>query len=504
MKIKFLALIIGIFSLISPTTFAFFGGNSAAFTDEALFLDINKDGFEALGDIAQDQLLGNLQDQAMEDINLDIPLIAKIKVKNISFSAKFEKIEIIPEKDGLDVRLAIRDLSIKIGEVRVSNWFLPGMGTSCFNTKITLGDGNLIPIRARLGLRLKNGSVQFRDRGTKLHLNSRQYVTSGPTSCKGMFGVTDAITEFVVRNVIAMARPAINAGVKLGVNVLSSKIGDLLFTQLDKVRIPLTIPNILITPETKILMGIRINDLKITKDKMRLILGVAVEKNYNKGMVETELPELLSYGTLGLNPVFINKLIATVMPEEGTNPVEITPDFHEMLKEMLRTSEFANFIPDLDEVETDTDELKMFLTFLKPPKLALKDNSLDMSLKDVELKLKIKKDGTWIDYFFINLGTDLNVKGEISDGKLKLFPELSSFDVDGQFADNYTPINNTFLADDLKETLEVILEIFTEGEEGLAIDIPLFTLGTRQIGFDKLEIKAPYLFLDLVGRNLAQ
>jgi len=504
MKIKLFALLLGISSIFSTSTFAFFGSNPTAFTDEALFLDINDKGFEALGDIAQDQLLGNLQDQIMEDINVDLPLIAKFSIKNISFSAKFEKIKIVPVKDGLEVMLAIRDLSITVGEVRISNWFVPSIGTSCFDTKITMGNGNLIPITAKIGLKMKNGTLSFRDRGIKFHLNPRQYVTSGPSSCKGVFGITDTMSEFLVRNVLAAARPAINAAVKLGTKVLSSKIGDLLFSQIDKVRIPLTVPNILIIPETKILLGLRINDLIITENNMRVILGVAIEKNNNKAVEETELPELIKYGTLGLNPVFINKLIAVVMPKEGTNPVEITPDFHEMLGEILKTSEFANFIPDLEELETDTDEIKLFLTFLNPPVLGIKENSLEASLDGVQLKIMVKKDGEWMDYFFINIGTNLSVKGEIADGKLKLFPAISRLDVGGEFAAGYTPANDTFLSADLKETFEILIDLFTEGEDGLAMDVPFFTLGSRRIGLDKLEIKEPYLFLDIVGMNLAQ
>jgi len=312
------------------------------------------------------------------------------------------------------------------------------------------------------------------------------------------------MTEFLVRNVLASARPVINGAVNLATKILSSKIGDLLLAQLDKARIPVTIPNILIIPETKIKIGVRVNDLKITKNNMRVILGVALEKDTDKGMEEGELPALVKYGTIGIKPAFADKLLAVLIPAEGTNPIEITPDFHEMVQDILKTTEFSNFIPDLEQIETDTEELKLFLAFLHPPKIGLEGDTLLAGLKGLQLKLMIKKDGEWMDYFFINLGADLNLKAEVSDGKIKLFPGLESLDVSGKFAADYTPADNSFLAEDLKETLQVILELFTDGDEGLAIDVPTFTLGTRVIGIDKLEVKSPYLFLDIVGMNLAQ
>ena len=431
-------------------------------------------------------------------------MVARFNAKDITFSAKFEKIIIKPIKDGIDLRLEIRDLSLNIGEARISNWFLPGLGTSCFDTKVTLGNKKLIPIRARIGLKLVNGKLQFRDKGIKFHLNPRQYVTSGPSNCMGAFGVTDVMTEFLVRNALASARPVINGAVKVATKVLSSKIGDLLLAQLDKARIPVTIPNILIIPETKIKIGVRVNDLKITKNNMRVVLGVALEKDTDKGMEEGELPVLVKYGTIGIKPAFADKLLAALIPAEGTNPIEITPDFHEMVQEILLTSEFSNFIPDLEQIETDTEELKMFVTFLHPPKIGLEGDTLLAGLKGLQLKLMIKKDGEWMDYFFIKLGVDLSIKGEISDGKIKLFPSISNLDITGDFAAGYTPVDNTFLKDELKDMVELLLGLFTEGDEGLAIDVPFFTLGTRRVGVDNLMIKAPYLFIDLVGMNLAE
>jgi hypothetical protein len=483
---------------------AIFNGDPKAYVDEALFLDVSKEGFEAISKIAQEHLIENIKDQEIEDLKLEIPLVARFAVKDIKVAIKTEKIRVMPIDGGLDVALDIRDLTVTIGEARLSNWWLPGLKTSCYNTKISFGNGWILPLRARFGLKYRNGKIQFRDQGLNFNLNPKQYVTKGPTSCRGTFGVKDHFTQFIVQKVISQARNSINIGLKMGVKLLSTKLGDLLLGQLERFRLPITVPNLLIIPETKIRIGLRINYLKISSQKMRVVLGVAIEKSSDKINDGGELPELLKYATVGINPRFLNRLVRALIPREGSLPIEITPDFHEMLDDILKASEFVNFIPDLDQIELDTDRIRLFFRILSAPKVGFsKDNgALDAQMKNLQIKMMVKTGGEWIDYFFFTVNARLKLKGEIIGEKFTIFPKLSFVNVDGHFAKSYKPTVREFSLEELEESLRVIVEIFTESEDGIEMDAPTIVLGRWMIKLENLKIRPPFVFLDIWGRNL--
>jgi hypothetical protein len=486
--------------LVTNPAFSFFEGMTAPFVKNSLSLEINRVGFEVLSKVAQERLLNNLENQAISDIKLSIPLVANIDIKRVSFSAQFEKIKIIPFNNGLDIDLGIKNLEINVGEVRYSNYFLPGLGTSCFNTKIKIANGKTLPLRARLGIRMENGLIKLKNYGFNFNLEQYQYNTQGPNRCVGAFGITDHLTQFFASNILSSARPAINLALNAGVDILASDLGTLLFTQIDKLKLPINVPNLLIIPEGKIFLGFRIEEIKVSSEKMKLILSMAVERDNSKSDEDPQVPEILKYGTLGINPDFLSHLLAVVIPEEGTREIEINSDFHEMVEEILKISEFSNFIPDLSTIETDSDKLRLFISFKKSPVISIKDGKLHASIPDLTMKLMVEQKGKWIDYIFIHVKTSFNLNVKTVDGKIVVGLKLDDLKLVGEFAPNYKPNNTTFLANDFAESLKIIVELFTENEDGgMKLDLPFYISENRKITLGNIIVKEPYLFLEVVG-----
>ncbi len=485
---------------ITNSAFSFFDGMSSPFVKNSLSLEINRSGFEILSKVAQERLLNNLENQAISDLKLSVPLIANIDIKRVSFSAQFEKIKIVPFNNGLDIELGIKNLEIEVGEVRYSNYFLPSLGTSCFNTKIKIANGNTLPIKARLGIKMENGLIRLKNYGFDFNLNRYQYKTLGPNRCVGAFGITDYLTQFFAENILSTARPAINLALNAGVDILASDLGTLLFTQIDKLKLPINVPNLLIIPEGKIFLGFRIEEIKVSSEKMKLILSLAVEKDNSKSDEEAVIPEVLKYGTLGINPSFLNRLLTVLIPEEGTREIEINSDFHEMVDEILKISEFSNFIPDLATIKTDSDKLRLFISFKKSPEISINDGKLHASIPDLTMKLMVEQGGKWIDYIFIHVKTSFNLNVKTLDGKIVVGLNLDDLKLSGEFAPSYKPNNTTFLADDFAESLKIIVELFTENEDGgMKLDLPFFISENRKITLGNIFVKEPYLFLEVVG-----
>lgn len=497
MNLKILSLVS---ILIATPAFSFFTGMNSPFVKNSLSLEVNKEGFEILSNVAQERLLNNLENQEISDLNLSVPLIANIDIKKISFSAQFEKIKIVPFNNGLDIDLGIKNLEISVGEVRFSNYFLPSLGTSCFNTKIKVGNGNILPIRARLGIRMENGLIKLKNYGFNFNLNQYQYGTQGPNDCVGAFGITDYLTKFFAQNILSSARPAINLALNAGVDVLASDLGTLLFTQIDKLKLPVKVPNLLIIPEGNIFLGFKIEDIKVNSEKMKLTLSLAVEKDNSKSDDQPQIPEVFKYGTLGINPDFLSHLLAVLIPEEGTREIEINSDFHEMVDQILKISEFSNFIPDLATIKTDSDQLRLFVSFKKSPVIGIKDGKLFANIPDLTMKLMVEQNKKWIDYIFIHAKTSFNLNVKVVDGKIVVGLKLDDLKLKGEFAPSYKPNNTTFLADDFAESLKIIVELFTENEDGgMKLDLPFFVFENRKITLGGISVKEPYLFIDVVG-----
>jgi hypothetical protein len=498
MNLKLLSLL-GVLLFINPT-FAFFEGMNSRFIEDALSLEVNKSGFEVLSKVAQERLLNNLENQEISDLNLSIPLVANVDIKRISFSAQFEKIKITPFNNGLDIDLGIKNLELNVGEVRFSNYFLPAIGTSCFGTKINIANGETLPIRARLGIRMENGLIKLKNNGFIFNMDHHQYRTIGPKDCIGAFGITDYLTKFFAENILSAARPAINLALNAGVDVLATDLGTLLFTQIDKFKLPLKVPNLLIIPEGKIFLGFRIQEVKISSEKMKLVLSLAVEKDNSKSDEEPIVPEILHYGTLGINPEFLTHLLSVVIPEDGTREIEITSDFHEMVAEILKISEFGNFIPDLLKIKTDTDQLRLFISFKKPPIISIKDRKLFANIPDLTMKLQIEQNGKWIDYTFIHVKTSFTLNVKIAESKIVVGLLLNDLNLTNEFAPAYKPIDNNFLATEFADSLKVIVSLFTENEDGgMKLDLPFFNVDDRKITLGDIFIKDPFLYIDIVG-----
>ena len=499
MNLKILSLI-GIFFITTSPAFSFFGGMNSPFIKNSLSLEIGRAGFEVLSKVAQERLLNNLENQVIPDLHLSVPLIANLDIRKISVSAQFEKIKIVPFNNGLDVDLGIKNFEINIGEVRFSNFFLPSLGTSCYGTKINVANGRTLPLKARLGIRMENGLIKLKNYGFNFNLNESQYKTQGPADCVGAFGVTDYLITFLAQNILSAARPAINLALNAGVDVLASDLGTLLFTQIDKLRLPINVPNLLIIPEGKISLGFKIEKVKVSSEKMKLELSLAVEKDNSKSDEEVAVPEVLKYAKLGINPQFLTHLLSVLMDKEGTKEIEITSDFHEMIADILKVSEFSNFIPDLQTIKTDSDVLRLFISFKKMPIISIKDGALYVDIPNLTMKLMVEQNGKWIDYILIPIKTSFKLNVKVAGEKIVVGLKLDDLKVQGKFADTYRPNDTTFKADEFAESLKIIVELFTENEDGgMKLDLPFFIFEDRKITLGDIYVKEPYLFLDVIG-----
>ena len=461
-------------------------------TKNALSIEISDSGFALLGDLAQNQFLKDIKNKKMEDMELSIPLMANMFAKDITYSANFKSLNFRTYNGGLEFDIKISNLVLNIGQIRFENFFMPSIGTSCFNTSINLGNHNTLPVSGKLGIQLKDGKLKLKNDGINFYLAQNQYLASGPSDCRGMFQVNDYLTQFVLKNILSSAQPAINLGVQLVTKLAMGQAGDFLSKKLKETKLPLSVPSLPFIEDSKLIMSLWPEKLSFLNTGMETSLSVGImgiEKDEERLENDSLDLEILQYVKLGVKTSFINTLLSSLIPGH-TKPIEITPDFNEMIESILLMDEFSVFIPDLEDVKADSDVLKAFVS-LQAPVITLEKekNTLKIAMPDIALKLQILRNEKWIDYFVINLNVSLKSSFKITEGKVVLRPELEIINVKGEFSEGIIPTDSDFYGDDLKETFLALFDIIMNGtDEGYSIDLPQLGIEGKKVTFSKLEI----------------
>jgi len=189
-----------------------------------------------------------------------------------------------------------------------------------------------------------------------------------------------------------------------------------------------------------------------------------------------------------------------IITEDGMQPIELTPDLSEMVGEILKPSALGMFLPDLQKVTVDSDQLKAFLSLPQAPKLSLGEaGDLIANIPDLALKLQIQQNGNWKDYFTLHLKADLSLGVSAKAGKVNILPKISGLKSWGDWAPGYQPQDATFLHESFEETVQTIIGLMSgEGSEGLALDVPVLDLGYGNLSIEHVRVAKPYFLLDLV------
>ena len=478
------------------STLLYSAGNPP-FIDNAIKIEMTEAGFGIIGGILEERFSTDISDFPIEDIDLSLPLVANIKTKGLSFSAAFAKIDVKPLDGGVELDILIKDFTIKIKELRFENFFMPWIGSSCFNTEIGFGNNNSLPLNGKIGISVKNGKMKLSHRSLKFDLDPNQYVSQGPLSCKGLFGVKDYIAQFALKTILKNARPFINAGVKLLAKPLLNNIGPFLAKQIEKVRIPIGLPDLFVIPPMEIFFKARPINMEFRKDGMYADISLAVGKSEDKSLEASE-PMLLKYFTIKMKENFINELFTVLIPGE-TPKIEINADLHEMLGDLLLASELSAILPDLETAQMDTDRIKLYISIKETPKLEIGDDgNIIVIVPSTAADIQIKRDGKWIDYFTMIIDMKLSIKIDVSE-RLSIEIDPQRFEITGKWASEYTPSDSQFYADDTEDVLKQLLEMITSEEGGiLGENLPTIPIGGHFLSIKNVLVEKPYISLDVM------
>lgn len=501
MNLKKLFLIILPLLLLQPTI-SIANETLANFTKNAVSAEITQDGFNLLTELAKEKLLSQLKNRVLGDMDFDLKLISRNKMKDITLSADFEDMKLAPNQDGLDFEVKIKNLVLNIGKIEIRSWWFNRL-TICTGTKIQLANNHTVPIKGNFGLKLANGKFSLENRNLDFHLNKNQYIGTGPTDCRKPSGRKKYFTKWILGFAVKKARKLLNSfGKKMIANLLKDKVQELLNTKLSNLKIPVTVPSLFVIPKTKLLLRFKIEKLSLTPNALNIDLSLGANRDDTKSLAldGNEFPDIMRFATISVKPEFANVLFKALIPDR-TLPFEITTDLNEMISQMLSKDAWVGFIPDLNLVETDSDNIKLFVS-LDAPLLEINEEQKGLLLKTpkVFFELKINKNGEWVDYHTIHLNLETEVNISIEERKLNLEILPLNASAEGVWANNYRPQDETFNQEDTEDGFMGLIEM--AGEIIPEIKIPEFKItdGTKMT-IGNLKFEDSKVFVDLLGVN---
>ena len=482
---------------------------SGLFSKESLALNLTQEGLDFVSKVLLDKLSEDLNGKKIDDIDLNVPFVANIKVEQVKFNLSLDYLKLVPHETGLKILIGLKNVHLSVGHFRASNPFLPNIGTSCFNTSIELGNGSLAPIELDVDVAVKSQELKLKLNDFYFHLNNKQYVSFGPRECHGVFGVRDYMTQLVIKEVLSSARVFINTGTRLAVKALFKKLEEGANSFLKEKSFPIEVPSISSDDSPSLSAQLVPETATFGAGKMGVVLSVKLldqmsEKSLSNNSNNVSLnANFLRYFSVSIKPELINMLL-NGLKESGSLPkIELTEDMHEVIGALVHREELSNFLPDLEKVKLDEDKLKLFVSFRKAPSLSIGENeTLLLKTPGLDLTFFAKRNQKWEEYFTFEFDMKLNFDIKIEAESLDLSFAVDSLNLDGRWAPSYEPQDKTFYREDAEESFKSLFYMISSELEGSPLlKVPSLEVGDREITFKNLKLDDGFFHLDIIPSN---
>lgn len=468
-------------------------------TEQGALLELNEHGFNLISDVLEQEVLNDLDEIAISDFDYTIPVILKLKMSGISVKPEIKKLTVKPSENGLIAEVLVKNLSVKVNQIRLENPLISSIGSTCHQTRIDVGNHHDMPVKAKLGVVLNDqDQVKIQSEQFDFSIQKDQYSAQGPQKCVGIFGIPDYLTKLVLSLVLKHSKGLIEKTLKSQISnilpTLETKINEM-----SQMQLPVVVPDILMIPETRMTFSFAPSSLAISEEKLSLELKIRVdgEQTLEKSVLEKER-DLLSFATIGINPEVINQIFAVLL-QSGTRELELSPSLHEMFSTILRVEELAYFWPDLAEISTDSPYMKLFAKIDEAPVLGARQNPDQISgvVPSISLRAQIKKDGVWINYFNLYASLGMGVSPVLADGSLNMTLEAPTLSIGGHWADTYQPVNGTFEREEMEALFSQLLGYLVTSQSPVIFSIPAFSVFGHDFTVDQFRVDQPYMKIDI-------
>ncbi len=478
--------------------------NEGRTVDQALQVELTGDGLSLIAHMVKDQLPGEMNDLALPDVEKDLPGGFKVKASGIKASLALDSLALAPAVDTLNIKVGVKRIKIAIDQLEIVRPVLGfPLGATCRYTTFNVAeqgivylDMGLLPSVVDTNIQLAAGKIEF-------PVSADNYRVQGPGECRGAL-ILNGVIQQVLHGVFGMVRPLLG-------NLVASKVKEFLPTITDELnaqthlQVQVDLNGIPALPDRTAEISAFPSHLKIDGNALTAEVGVKIRQVTRQRDFTESSPFLGTaskrFGAIGLNPGILTAAFGELY-QDGTDFYEIDENTLPQIKDLLTKEGLSSIWPDLLQAQTDAPYLRLAIRLAETP-VFLADQELQaitVHIPKIQLKFQIQAEGEWKDYFIMDLNLKTGADLKIEDGNLKVgLIEHSDVQVEGRWADGYTPADPTFERDTAQAVFAALLEIAYSQGPLVNMPIPSIPLGGQEIYLGNPHVQAPYFRIDLTG-----
>lgn len=494
-------------AIISMTATSLYGDSAPQIrTENALRVELNPDGFAAISSAVSRQVLTEIVDAPLEDLNENIGYGVQAKLTSLSYSIKFKDFHLTLGSNELIATVEFDEIKVRVPKAQFSKNVGTVITTTCRNTTMTAGSNSSVTLAMHLEPTILDGKVALAATQVTFPLPPEEFSVDGPESCSGALGVGHLI-RYVMNRAIIISRDKIAAAVEKKVRDVIPTMSDTLNNMIIR-EIPVALGQGENAPLKNLILNTRPYQVTITPERALFALSIDIREGTITKSLASSRSDIVPFGNVvdlgafGIRTAFINDILATAMPALPTT-IPVSTD-SSVLREIFSRRGLSSIIPDINTVEMDSDLVSARIGFDHAPEISTSvaaDGSALISLKITQMHLfiDITQNGNKVPYFELLFDATMGIELAITNGQLTFnLVQPAHVDVDGHWADGYTPRVPLFERDVARTIFFTALDILCNGGILARFEVPEFQLSPNQT----LTLASPYVDADFVALKL--
>ena len=468
---------------------------------DAVSIDIHSQGFDTISKIIFESSLKRPKVTKLESYSFSIPFLTKVKFTGIELTPKFETFHLNPENSLIEAQLSLDNLEVNINKVEFTPYFLPPVMTQCSSFSVKIENLKQFPIIAKLKNIVEDGEVKLLIEEFKADLSSTNLeLKPNDNICQNVSAQSRYYQLFInllTKYARSFLLKALEAKLEKEMTKLVFKLENII-----NLQISLKTSDFVMVPSASLTLRFHPTNINLSEEKLSLLLDLDITNNETSRNNFTEDPilsELKKFATLSINQHAFNSIIKNIM-SNGSVPFELSPSLHEYFAKILSVSELEYFFPDLATAPTDVDYLKAVLTLSKDPEISVNssENHINLLIPKLDVRLMIKQNGVWRDYFKIMIKFSIDSILEAQSGEFTSCFSPPNMSIQGEWAKNYTPTNDTFNSEFLNDLMQQLIEVAVS-DCPISHQMRPLRIGSKKILPDHIRVDAPFIKFDVVS-----
>lgn len=472
---------------------------------------VTHDGFTWISAMLTESSLQDISHMPLSDIDEDMGGGVQGELSGLSYDIDFDHLDINPLSNSVAVHLHMNSILARADRLKFVKKSGITLRSTCEDVEIRAGRSSSVDLYLNLTPSIENGRIRLTEKDIQFDVDDDNFKIDGPRRCSGSLGIGNLISASV-HHVLSRSKDKMLEAVKDRVRSTIPKMEDSVNSMLST-SFPISLGGSHALTEHQLMVRGRPNSIAVNSEGLDANLDITIEKSMQNIFVDSQQrKDFLDFrgpdailASIALKTALINQLLQYAVPQRS-NPVTI--DTHSSpASQIFSRSSIASILPDLNQLELDSEAMGASLSFDSPPTISTRtalDGGIELLFQcpDLHILLSIEKGGKAIPYFDLKIDARFGIRiaKDPSSSALALTVQAPEHVIiDGAWAPGYVPQLNIFERD-------VAQVLFSSAIEYLFVAQPVFRMQAPRVdvgGTHFLEVAYPFATSELIGVALS-